>query len=104
MFFVVLQRYQDGLEYNKTVLKQYMECQYGLLQQLKNRQVFTSQQLTDIKCLNKSPQEQNKKLLELMRSLEDRKQVKELCSSFSETKQSHLLPYITGYLSMLYDF
>ena len=97
-----MKTYNDGLFYHETALQQYIEGQYGLLEQLKNRQVFTSQQLIDVKCLNHSPQQQNSKLLWLMTLLEDKKQLKKLCNSFIDTKQSHFVPYFMGYHSRLY--
>ena len=99
---VVMKTYKDGLHYHKIALQQYTECQYGLLREFQSRQILTSQQLIDVECLNYSPGEQNRKLLEFMTSLEDKKQLKELCNSFIDTKQSHLVPYFTGYHSRLY--
>ena len=97
-----MKTYKDGLRYHKIVLLQYIECQYGLLDEWKSRQVFISQQLNAVDWLNHSTGEQSCKLLELMTSLEDKKQLKELCNSFIDTKQSHLVPYFTGYHSRLY--
>ena len=102
VYIIVMKSYKDGLHYHRIVLDQYTECQYGLLEELESRQVFTSQQLIDVECLNYSPLGQNRKLLEFMTSLQDKKQLKELCNSFIYTKQSHLVPYFTGYHSRLY--
>ena len=102
VYIVVMKTYNDGLLYHKIVLQQYIEWQYGLLEQLKNRQVFTSKQLIDVERLNHSPGQQNMKLFWFMVSLKDKKQLKELCNSFIDTKQSHLVPYFMGYHSRLY--
>ena len=99
---VDLEVLKDRLHYHRIVLQHYTECQYGLLEQLKSRQVFTSKQLTDIVCLNNFPNEQIKKLFELVAVLQDKKQFEELCNSFIDTKQSHLVPYLTAYHSKLY--
>ena len=103
-YILVMKTYKAGLHYHKIVLQQYTECQYGLLEELESRQVLTSQQLIDIECLNHTTGEQNGKLLQFMRSLEDKKQLKELCNSFIDTKQSHLVPYFMGYHSRLYKW
>ena len=102
VYIVVMKSYKDGLHYHKIALHQYTECQYGLLVELESRQVFTSQQLIDVKCSKYLPVHKSWKLLELMTSLEDKKQLKKLCNSFNNTKQSHLVPYFTGYHSRLY--
>ena len=99
---VGLEARKDRLHYHRVVLQNYTECQYGLLEQLKSRQVFTSKQLTDVVRLNNFPKKQNKKLFELVATLQDKKQFGELCNSFIDTKQSHLVSYFTAYHSKLY--
>ena len=91
--------FQHCFDVNRPILRQHLECGYGLLDELSSRAVLSREQVADIDRPQTSKYEQNDKLLSILRhsiALVDPGMQASLAEALRLTHQGHLAMYFSG--------